>query len=128
MEEPAVQNQPVRARARARDTVSSSPKLPAEFASYDEIVIAKIRKRFDEETLKLERSTAGRVKVQFYLYSDGQVSDVHTAESDFKEPFMHSRICEQIILESAPFDPWPSEMRQIVGATSREVQFTFIFR
>ena len=36
-------------------------------------------------------------------------------------------LCQRAILDPAPYEAWPAEMRRIVDAEYREVRFTFYY-
>ena len=36
-------------------------------------------------------------------------------------------LCQRAVLDPAPFEKWPSDMRRIIGSDRREVRFTFYY-
>ena len=90
---------------------------------YDAKMIGRIQKRWLELTPLIQLRGAGQVVVDFRLNYDGQVTDVRVRPTRLLGYAVE--ICRQAILDCAPFDPWPAEMRRLIGETSREVTFTF---
>jgi TonB family protein len=72
-----------------------------------------------------EVTAQGKAVVNFELHSNGSVSGVRTASSTASQPF--EAICQKAVLESAPFAPWPEEMRRSLTNDTRNVSFTFYF-
>ena len=93
------------------------------FREYDAKMIGRIKKRWLELTPLIQMRGAGQVVAEFTLKPDGQVTDVWVRPTRLLG--FTVEICRQAILESAPFDPWPAEMRQLIGETGRTVTFTF---
>ena len=93
------------------------------FREYDAKMIGRIEKRWLELTPLIQMRGAGQVVVDFLLKPDGQVSDVRVRPTRLLG--FAVEICKQAILDCAPFDPWPAEMRRLIGETGREVTFAF---
>ena len=51
------------------------------------------------------------------------MSDVEVERSTVSR--IHSHKCERAVREPAPYDPWPAEMKEIIGDNRRFVRFTF---
>ena len=95
------------------------------FTPYDSKVIAAVQHHW-YELLDGTTSTAekgGKVVVNFRLYADGHVSDVQVASGTAEE--QPALACQKAVLESAPFTPWPQEMRQVVTNDYRDMLITF---
>ena len=93
------------------------------FREYDEKMSKRIEKRWLELTPLIQMRGVGQVVVDFRLRYDGQVADVQVRPTRLLG--FAVEICKQAILDCAPFDPWPAEMRRLIGETGREVTFTF---
>jgi hypothetical protein len=93
------------------------------FREYDAKMIGRIEKRWLELIPLIQMRGAGQVVVDFRLSYDGQVTDVRVRPTRLLG--FAVEICKQAILDCAPFDPWPPEMRRLTGETGREVTFTF---
>ena len=93
------------------------------FREYDAKMTGRIQKRWLELTPLIQMRGAGQVVVDFTLRYDGQVTDLRVRPTRLLG--FAVEICKQAILDCAPFDPWPVEMRRLIGETGREVTFTF---
>jgi hypothetical protein len=95
------------------------------FGAYDAAIIAAIQQRWyallDERSYAL--NTAGKVVLTFRLNSDGRVTEMRVHENEVSE--ILAFLCQRAVLDPAPFAPWPSDLRRLVGADHREVRFTF---
>jgi hypothetical protein len=65
------------------------------------------------------------VGIEFRLHYDGRITDVRVVEQDVGE--LLSLYCRRAVSDPAPFAPWPTEMRQMVGRDYRDVRFTFYY-
>jgi len=96
------------------------------FGAYDKKVVKAIQSRWffiiDRYGLYERPAT---VTVYFQLLDDGQVKNVKTTEGS--EDTILSLFCERAILESGPFDPWPENLRALVGKEPREASITFYY-
>jgi hypothetical protein len=106
-------------------TVSLDAKATP-FGAYDAAIIRAIQQRWydilDESTI-LTRS--GKVVVEFRIHHDGRVTDLRVIDQDVGE--LLSLFCRRAISDPAPFAPWPSDMRRMVGRDYRDVRFTFYY-
>jgi outer membrane biosynthesis protein TonB len=68
---------------------------------------------------------AGKVVVDFKLTYDGRITDVVIQENEVGE--ILSMLCQSAILNPQPYPRWPAQMRQVIGANSREIRFTFYY-
>lgn len=96
------------------------------FGEYDAAFIDAIAYRWYSLLDKRDYASdsRGKVRLQFVLHQDGRISDMNVAENTAGE--MLSLICMMAVQESAPFVPWPIEMRRVLGE-SRRIQFTFYY-
>ena len=92
------------------------------FGVYDAKFIAAVQDRW-YALLQNRNSTPGRVIVDFRLHDDGRVTDLRVAESNVDGLF--SYFCERAIIVPAPYERWPKPMRETIGASHRDVRFTF---
>lgn len=95
------------------------------FGDYDGAIIAAIQQRWygllDERDYA--RGYTGKVVLTFRLNSDGRISELRVQENEVSD--ILALICQRAVLDPAPFAPWPSDMRRMIGADYREVRFTF---
>jgi len=67
----------------------------------------------------------GRVVLQFLLNYDGRITEMKVLENTVTETL--SLLCQKAVLDPAPFDKWPREMRLMVGEDFRRITFTFYY-
>lgn len=95
--------------------------------AYDAALIEAIANRWyallDERDYSLE--SRGKVVLHFNLHYDGRITEMTVAENTTGE--MLALICEKAVLDPAPFDPFPSELRRLLGDV-RKIRFTFIYQ
>ena len=111
--------------ARQRGQLSFDVRATA-FGAYDQAFIAAVQQRwYDllETTPYTQRS--GKVIVEFRLNYDGRISDIKAAGNEVGE--LLALICQRAILDPAPFARWPNDMRRAIGASYRDVTFTFYY-
>jgi hypothetical protein len=122
---------PVRARpnrvseGEIATTATEARAMDTPFGKYDAIFKQKVNKRW-LELLKAEPLIAqkqGKVVLTFHLRFDGTITDLEVVVNGVGEQF--GSMCKRAITESAPFTPWPSDMRWMVGGTYREISFSF---
>ena len=94
---------------------------------YDERVVAAIRQHWydliDSRAVALDR--VGKVVIEFRLNYDGRVTDLVVRESSVGD--LLSYLCQSAIMDPAPYEKWPAEMRRMIDAPVREVTFTFYY-
>jgi outer membrane biosynthesis protein TonB len=132
------------ARARMRDNSPPGEKMKQEgglrrnlgitsvdakatpFGAYDAALIEAIRERWYSLLYDRDYASDGRGKVvlQFHLHYDGTITDMNISDSTVNEVL--GLICERAVLDPAPFEAWPSDMRRMLGNT-RNIQFTFYY-
>jgi hypothetical protein len=112
---------------KRQSLVSSLNVRSTPFGAYDNAIIAAVQNRWYDllDSRNYSRDRAGRVTVKFHLNVDGSVSDMSFVENTVD--LMLGLLCQSAIKDPAPFDPWPSDMRKLIGADHREVTFTFFY-
>jgi hypothetical protein len=110
----------------SREGVAAFNVEESPFGAYDKKVVKAIQSRWYQliDRYGIYESTA-TVTVYFQLLDDGQVKNVKT--TDGSENSILSLFCEKAILESGPFDPWPENLRVLVGKQPREASITFYY-
>jgi outer membrane biosynthesis protein TonB len=110
---------------KRRGAVSLDTKATP-FGLYDAEVIHAIQKRWYD---LLEDSTAapksGKVVLDFRMHSDGHITDLKVVEQDVGE--IRALFCRKAVSDPAPYKPWPSDMRRMIGKDYRDVKFTFFY-
>jgi outer membrane biosynthesis protein TonB len=96
------------------------------FGAYDAAFIAAVQDRWynilDAYPYSLR---SGKVVVKFKLMHDGSIRQLTVGEESVGE--LQSLFCQRAIMEPAPYAPWPSDMRRIIGDPHRDVTFTFYY-
>jgi len=98
-------------------------RAPTVLVDYDKKMYARIQERWRQEMRYRKVKDSGLVIVDFILKADGEVSEVRVSETVLAGPAVEA--CERAVLMSAPFNPWPWEMRSLIGKDYREVRFRF---
>ena len=95
------------------------------FVTYDTDFLNSIQFRWFDlvENMSYDAYRQGRVVVQFVLNYDGRITEMKVVESSVSETL--ALLCQKAVLDPAPFDKWPREMRLMVGEDSRRITFTF---
>jgi outer membrane biosynthesis protein TonB len=110
-----------------RAVVPSFDALGTSFGTYDAAIIEAIQQYWDDEldSQKFAQDRTGKVTVRFHLNYDGTVTDMQVLDNTVGELLCY--VCQQAITGSAPYAPWPSDMRREIGANFREITFTFYY-
>ena len=110
---------------RRRGQVSFDVKQTP-FGAYDAAFIAAVQQRWYDlldSTQFAQRS--GKVVVEFQLTHDGQIHNMRVVGNEVGE--ILSLICQRAIKDPAPYQPWPADMRRMLGGKARDVMFTFYY-
>lgn len=96
------------------------------FGAYDAAFIEAVRQRwYDLIESRYDGYQIGKVTLQFHLNYDGRITDMNVAESTVGD--MLGLLCQKAVLDPAPFEKWPRDMRLAVGRDFRPIQFTFYY-
>ena len=97
------------------------------FGDYDAAFIEAVRERWYSllDQKRYDGYQRGKVGLQFALNSDGRITDMKVVEASVGLDL--SLLCEMAVLDPAPYAPWPTELRRLVGGNQRKVQFTFYY-
>jgi hypothetical protein len=98
------------------------------FGTYDNAIIAAIQQRWWDllDQRDFARSEIGSVVLEFRLHSNGRVSAMNVSESGVSD--ILALFCQRAVMDPAPFAPWPSDMRRLIGSDVRDVRFTFHYK
>lgn len=95
------------------------------FGDYDRAIIEAVQQRWydllDSRRFALDRT--GRVVLHFKLKSDGTVEELSFVSNDAGATLGY--VCEESIMEAAPFAKWPPDMLRMIGENFRDITFTF---
>jgi hypothetical protein len=107
--------------------VSSLDVKATPFGAYDAAFIAAVTQRWydllDSRQFAMDRS--GKVTLRFHLNYDGSIADMKVLENTVGDVLGY--VCQKAVTDPAPFSPWPSEMRRLIGENYREITFTFYY-
>jgi hypothetical protein len=112
----------------SRNRIASSLDAKATpFGAYDAEMIEAIQSRWDDLLDEVNYNTyrQGRVVIGFRLNYDGRITDLHVVESTVGD--MLGLLCQKAILDPAPYERWPQEMRQTIDKDYRDITFTFFY-
>jgi hypothetical protein len=112
----------VQKRARVAIDAKGSP-----FGNYDSVFIAIVQERWYNllEDNRFMADRRGQVVLTFRLHYNGRITQMETEENTVGDVL--GLLCQKAILDPAPFQPWPTVMRQQVGVDYRDVRFTFFY-
>ena len=109
----------------AKRTNASLDMKATGFGAYDRVFLDAVTTRWYDllDNMRYDAYRKGKVVVQFVLNHDGRVSEMKVVETTASHT--QSEFCQKAVLDPAPFDKWPREMRLMVGEDSRRITFTF---
>ncbi|TAL06184.1 MAG: hypothetical protein EPO07_02200 [Verrucomicrobia bacterium] len=97
------------------------------FGAYDAAFIAAVKQRWEDllDSVSYDGYRQGKVSVEFKLNYDGRITEMKVSDNTVTETL--SLLCQKAILDPAPFERWPNEMRVMIGADYRKITFTFYY-
>ncbi|HEX5223184.1 MAG TPA: hypothetical protein VFZ59_26735 [Verrucomicrobiae bacterium] len=97
------------------------------FGAYDRAFIDAVSKRWYDllDNMSYDAYQPGRVKLEFLLNYDGRITEMKILDTTVSETL--SLLCQKAVLDPAPFEKWPREMRLMIGEDSRRITFTFFY-
>lgn len=111
----------VRSPGRISFNVKATP-----FGDYDAAFIAAVEQRWHDLLFDHQGTQrSGRVIIDFKLNSDGRITDLSVQGNDVGE--ILGMMCQRAILDPAPYQKWPGDMRRTIGSNTREIRFTFYY-
>jgi len=112
---------------KRRHLLPSFDTQSSKFGSYDAAFIRAVSQHWydlvDSQAASSMRS--GKVVLEFNLNYDGRITDMKVLDGQVDELLIY--LCKRAILDPAPFEKWPNEMRREIGSDVREVRFTFYY-
>jgi hypothetical protein len=93
--------------------------------AYDELFVEAVKAKWFQLLENRSPNAPGKVVVAFRMHPDGRITDVKVIQNEVTE--LMCTICEQAIIDPAPYAPWPRQMRLDIPADYRDVQFTFYY-
>ena len=112
---------------KRRALVATLDAKATAFGAYDAAFINAIDQRWQDllDSREFASDRRGRVVVQFHLNYDGRITDMKVAENTVGEVL--GLVCQKAVLDPAPFERWPADMRRMVERDFREIVFTFYY-
>jgi hypothetical protein len=97
------------------------------FGQYDAEFIEAVQSRWYDllDNMSYDGYRHGKVMLQFHLNYDGRITDMKVLDNNVGE--MLGLLCQKAVLDPAPYDKWPREMRMMVDKDYREITFTFFY-
>jgi hypothetical protein len=97
------------------------------FGVYDAQFIEAVQDRWFDllDNVSFDGYRRGRVVLQFHLDYEGRITDMKVLDNSVGE--MLGLLCQKAVLDPAPYDKWPREMRLMVDKDYREIKFTFFY-
>jgi len=97
------------------------------FGAYDRAFIDAVSSRWYDllDNMSYDAYRSGYVKLEFNLNYDGRITEMKVLETTVTETL--TLLCQKGVLDPAPFDRWPREMRLMVGEDKRRITFTFYY-
>jgi len=112
---------------KRRNVTSSLDVRSSPFGAYDAAIIYAVQSRWyallDSKNYAGEAN--GKLSLEFRLHQDGRVTDLKINAQTVDE--IYSIICQRAILDNAPYEKWPPDMRRMIHADYRDVTFTFYY-
>ena len=96
------------------------------FSDYDRRFIEAVSQHWYDllESQRFTLDRTGKVVLRFRLNCDGSISEMTIAENTVGD--LLGYVCQKAVLDNAPFERWPSNMRLELGEYC-DVQFTFYY-
>jgi hypothetical protein len=94
------------------------------FGAYDKMIIDVIQRKW-HMLMGTRPTSRGTVRLQFKHWSNGRVTDMETIRTSVDD--FQTTICQMAIQNSAPFRPWPIDLRRLHEKDYREVTFSFTY-
>lgn len=94
------------------------------WGDYDRDLIEAIRTRWEQLLADRQATSLGKVRLEFKLHADGTISDMQMTQNEVTD--LLGIICQQAVMDPAPFKPWPEKMRQQLR-DPRDITFTFFY-
>jgi len=111
-----------------RHQLSASFDVKAtQFGAYDAALVEAVTQRWydllDSQQFAMDRT--GKVTLRFHLNNDGTITEMRVLENTVGD--LLGYVCQKAVSDPAPFAPWPTDMRRLIGEDYREITFTFYY-
>jgi outer membrane biosynthesis protein TonB len=111
---------------RRQALVPSLDAKATQFGDYDRRFIDAVTQRWYDllDSQKFAQDRSGKVTLRFHLNYDGTISNMEVLENTVGD--LLGYVCQEAVTDPT-FEPWPSDMRHMVGKNYREIIFTFYY-
>src|SRR5262249_22219963 len=112
---------------RNRFQVASLDAKATPFGAYDTLLVEAISQRWWDllKSRDYAYESIGHVAIEFTLHYDGNITDVKITETTVNGT--QSYLCQKAIMDPAPFERWPTEMRLRNNGDTRKLSFGFYY-
>ena len=98
---------------------------PTPFKQYDKGFFNSIQKNWYASNKKNTHLKVGKVMLQFHLQYDGNITDMKVLEDTTGND--QALICQKAVLDLAPYNSWPEDMKRMIGSNYRLITLTFYY-
>lgn len=97
------------------------------FGVYDAAFLEAVQSRWYDllDNFSYDGYRRGKVVTQFHLTFDGRITDMKVPENTVGEVL--GLLCQKAVLDPAPYDKWPREMRLMIDQDYRTITLTFYY-
>jgi len=97
------------------------------FGRYDAEFIDAVQSRWYDllDNVSYDGYRRGKVVVQFHLNFDGRITDMTIVDNNVGD--LLGLLCQKAVLDPAPYEKWPADMRRMADKDYREIRFTFYY-
>jgi len=112
---------------RRRLEMSSMDAKATPFGQYDEEFFSAVQSRWYDllDNVSYDGYRRGKVTVQFHLNYDGRITDMTVVDNSVGD--LLGLLCQKAVLDPAPYEKWPADMRRMADKDYREIRFTFYY-
>jgi hypothetical protein len=84
---------------------------------YDAAFVEAVKARWCQLLENRSPNSPGKVILEFRIHPNGRISDMKMVHNEMTD--LLGTICEQAVLDPAPYEPWPTQMRLAWISTDR---------
>jgi len=88
-------------------------------------MVKVVQSHWDQLLVDQTPDVTGKVVLHFQLHPDGRVTEMKMVQNEVTD--LLEATCERAVLEPAPYEKWPREMRLGLPSDSYDITFTFYY-
>jgi hypothetical protein len=92
---------------------------------YIQRMVKVVQSHWDQLLVDQTPDVTGKVVLHFQLHPDGRVTEMKMLQNEVTD--LLEATCERAVLEPAPYEKWPRQMRLDLPSDSYEITFTFYY-